>query len=824
VKDESQRVVTRRTLLGHTARGGAGLALAGAFGRLSGSDSAEGSLPVARGSDATPPPDASYRDPSRPIAERVEDLLGRMTLAEKVGQLNTPFLLPEEFADIAAELGAPGMPTTVEEVEGFVAGTHDPVIGPGGGFFAAAERERPEDPEPEGSRRQAAYLNALQQVAVTRTRLGIPLLQIAEGTHGVLVPGATIFPEGPALGSAWDPDLIREIYAAAAREARALGLHALSTLVVEPTRDPRLGRGCEGYGEDPHLVARYAAAIVDGVQGDDVAAADKAVALLTVFPGQTQPTGGIEKGPMELSERGLREVFLPSWEAGVRDGGALAAMAGYPAVDGVPTHASEHWLTDVLRGELGFEGILVSEGFGFRTLLYEGVAATQQEAGVIALRAGVDVSISYEEAFVGQLADAIEQGMVKEDLIDRAVRRVLALKFRLGLFEEPYGDPDRAAAVVHRREHQDLALRAAREGIVLLKNEGNLLPLRKDVRSIAVIGPNADNGRNLLGDYVTGRVLQPITTVLGGIRAKLGPGVTVTHEPGCEIVGDDRSGFAAAVAAAQAAEVAIVVVGERSERLPGDDPAGEPTVGERYDVASLDLSGQQEALIQSIHATGTPTVVVLVNGRPLSIRWTAEHVPAIVEAWLPGERGGEAVADVLFGDHNPGGRLPVSVPRHAGQLPITYDHGPSKAFWLEQGAGYRDMPATPLYPFGFGLSYTTFEYANLRIDPGEIAPSGTARVLVDVTNTGGWAGQETVQLYVRDLLGAVTTAAKRLRGFVKLALAPGETKTAEFALGPAELALLDRDLQRTVEPGDFEVILGASAEDTRLRARLTVSA
>ncbi|MBZ5545314.1 MAG: glycoside hydrolase family 3 C-terminal domain-containing protein, partial [Acidobacteriia bacterium] len=421
----------------------------------------------------------------------------------------------------------------------------------------------------------------------------------------------------------------------------------------------------------------------------------------------------------------------------------------------------------------------------------------------------------------------VEEGRTSIETVDRAVRRVLEQKFRLGLFENPRVDAVRAMQIVHAKEHQELALRAAREGIVLLKNDRNVLPLNKNLQSIAVIGPNANAPRNQLGDYTTDRVLQHIVTVLEGIQKSVSPQTQVVFANGCDVLGSDKSGFAEATRAAKKSDVAIVVVGEQQEQAhSGDrsDAKNRPTVGEGFDVASLDLTGMQEDLIKAVAETGTPTIVVLINGRPLSIRWTAESVPAILEAWEPGERGGEAVAEVLFGDYNPGGHLPITIPRHVGQLPVYYNFKPSKAYWIKEGWGerYVDMPASPLYAFGYGLSYTQFAYSNLRIDPPESGPAGTARVSVDVKNIGARTGDEVVQLYIHDVLGTVSTPVKQLRGFQRLSLRPGETKTVDFALGTEDLSLLNRDLHWVVEPGDFEIMVGSSSEDIRAKGVLHV--
>jgi beta-glucosidase len=443
-----------------------------------------------------------------------------------------------------------------------------------------------------------------------------------------------------------------------------------------------------------------------------------------------------------------------------------------------------------------------------------------REAGALALRAGVDVGISYEDAYMSAMAANVRSGAVPMALVDRAVRRVLRQKMRLGLFEGPYVDPARAERVSHTTEHRELALRAAREGIVLLRNEGALLPLRKDLEEIAVVGPNADDVRNQLGDYTAEVVLQDVVTVLEGMRSHVSPRTRVSYVRGCDVVGEATDEIAAAAAAAREAQVAVVVVGENEWQAP--DRQG--TSGEGFDSATLELAGRQEELVRAVYATGTPTVVVLVNGRPLAVRWIAAHVPALVEAWSPGERGGEAVADVLFGDHAPEGRLPVTFPRHAGQLPVAYDFKPSKAYWLERGWGkpYVDLDPTPLFEFGYGLTYTTFLYSDLRISPDAIGPGGEVTVEVDVENTGKRAGREVVQLYLRDPLASVAVPVQRLRGFRKIALAPGERRTVSFTLGPDALRLLDAHLEWVVEPGAFEVALGSSSRLIHLTGRFEV--
>jgi beta-glucosidase len=685
-----------------------------------------------------------YLDASQPVSSRVEDLLSRMTLKEKVGQLNLPCVYVDELGKT--------IPEKMEACKRFAAGTYTNEVGPGCGFFTLADTILHE-----GVRQQVQYFNELQKIALTQTRLRIPLLEDEEGTHGGMFSGATVFPEGLALGSTFDMPLVKSIYAAAAQESRAVGIHVLSTLVLELDRDPRMGRNEEAYTEDPYLYSRIAANIVEGAQGSDINAPDKVVALMTDFPTQSQPVSGLERGAIDLSERTLREQFLLPWIAAITKYNALGVMAGYPEIDDVPAHASEKWMTEVLRQELGFRGIVMSEGGGFETLIYENIVPTQKEAGALALRAGVDLNITYEPAYMGPLIENVTEGKVPIALVDRAVRRVLELKFLLGLFEHPYADSDQAEKVMHSKEHQDLALRAAREGIVLLKNDNNLLPLKRNLKSIAVIGPNANNASNLFGDYASAVVLQHVETIFDGIKAKASPTTRVSYAKGCGVNTQDESSFPEAVAAAKHADVAVIVVGEQARR----------------------------------------------------------------------EGGGEALADVLFGDYNPSARLAITIPRSVGQMPAYYNYQPSKDYWLNRAwsnvHGYVDMPATPLYSFGDGLSYTKFDYSNLRISPSEIFSAGNTEVKVDVKNTGDRPGTETAQLYIHERFAPVSTPVKQLRGFARIELKPGEAETATFILTPEDLQLLDRDNNRwEVVPGTFEIMVGHSSQDIRLKGTLEV--
>ncbi len=517
---------------------------------------------------------------------------------------------------------------------------------------------------------------------------------------------------------------------------------------------------------------------------------------------------------MDISERVLREVFLPPWVAGIKKAGALGVMATYPAINGIVTHGSEKILTKILREELEFKGLVFTEGRGIATLQYEGIAPTQKEAGRLAIIAGVDVEQSWEHAYMNPLKENVREGKVSIETIDRSVRRILRLKFLLGLFENPYVNVNRAVQISRCKEHQELALQAAREGIVLLKNDNNLLPLGKNLKSIAVIGPNADHDLNLLGDYIAKPVLQDVITVLDGVKNTVSPDTKIHYVKGCDVLGTEVNGIKQAQDAARNADVAIVVVGENERHAPG----GKGTNGEGRDVCDLDLTGLQEDLLKAVYETGTPTVVVLINGRPLSIRWIAEHVPAIVEAWLPGEKGGDAVAEVLFGDYNPSGRLAITFPRHVGQLPVFYNHKPSKIYYKD----YVNMSGEPLFEFGYGLSYTKFEYSNLQISPSHIGPAGEIQISVDVKNIGERQGDEVIQLYINDVYSSVVTPVIELKGFKKITLKSGEKKAVQFKLTPGHLSFLDENLKPVVEPGTFDVMVGSSSKDIRSLGRFEI--
>jgi beta-glucosidase len=741
-----------------------------------------------------------YKDPSQPVELRVADLLGRMTLEEKVAQTLGIWKRKERITDDEGR---------------FAAAKAAEMLGNGIGQIARPSelRDRPKRIVL-GPRENAAFVNAVQKWLIENTRLGIPALTHEEALHGLTAPKGTSFPVPIALASTWDPALVERVMSVAALEARARGTHEVLSPVIDLARDPRWGRTEETYGEDPYLVSRMGVAAIRGYQGTSrVLAKDKVFATAKHFAVHGPHEGGINTAPGNFSERIVRDQYLFPFEAAVTEAGVMAVMPSYNEIDGLPSHKNRWLIERVLRQEWGFQGMVVSDYFAIEQLVSRhGVASDLADAARQALAAGVDLELPDPQAYE-KLADLVRSGRVSESALDRSVARLLRAKFLAGLFEDPYADPDRAEQVSNTPEHQALALDAARRSIILIKNDGGVLPLdRKKTKTIAVVGPNAKGVR--LGGYSSdpGRgvdILQGIRDKAGaGIRVLYAEGVRITeHEPNWTadkvVFGDpvqNQRRIADAVAAARQADVAIVVVGTNestSREAWSDQHLG--------DVADLGLTSQQDELADAVRATGKPVVVVLINGRPLAVTRIAETIPAILEGFYLGQEGGTAVAEVLFGDVNPGGKLPISVPRHVGQLPVYYGRKPTSF------RPYLDMSREPLFPFGHGLSYTTFKLDNFKVDPPKIGPAGRTSVTVDVTNTGARAGDEVVQLYVHDRVASVTRPVKELRGFERVSLAPGEKKTIRFTLGPEALRFTDENMARVVEPGLFDVMLGTSS-------------
>lgn len=742
----------------------------------------------------------AYRNPKLTVEERVADLLPRLTLEEKVEQISG---------------GA-------EETYG--------VVDPTGTFTTESGRDalRKFDDQdftmpPE---KWAILRNAVQRWELEKTRLGIPALFFGEGLHGVKQDGSTSFPQALGLASTWDPALVKQVFTAVGAEAGATGMDQVFTPVLDIARDPRWGRTEETYGEDPYLVSRMGVAAIEGLQGEAYAIGrDHVMATAKHFAVHGQPEGGTNTAPGNYSERVIRENFFVPFKAAVEEAHVGSVMASYNEIDGIPSHIN-HWLLDrVLRQEWGFPGYITSDGNGIQMLWQvHRVAANDTDAARLALAAGVDYDLSDGSAY-RTLLWQVKEGYVPEADLDRAVSKVLAAKFRLGLFDDPYVDPAKVPEIVNSPAHRALAEKAAEEVMVLLKNDGHLLPLDLNkIHTLAVIGPNAADV------HVGGYAREPGhgVSVLQGIRDYVGSRAQVIYAQGCAITtapegwrgwyadnvqlapADQSAKIAEAVEAAKKSDVAIVVIGENEST---NREAWAET--HRGDRDSLDLLGSQEELVKQVLATGKPVVVLLINGRPLSINYEAEHVPAILEGWYLGEEGGTAAARVLFGDVNPGGKLPITFPHSVGDLPDFYNHKPS------DNRSYAFSTRQPLYAFGYGLSYTTFRFDHVRVEPEHIETGGTAKVLVDVTNTGTRAGDEVPQLYVHEEVASVTRPVEQLRAFQRITLAPGETRTVSFEIGSDDLSLLNADMHKVVEPGVFDLMVGPSSAEVKT-VKLTV--
>lgn len=742
----------------------------------------------------------AYRDPARPVDARVRDLLSRMTLEEKVAQT------------LALWRGKDGI---TDEQGSFDPAKAAAVMAQGLGQIARPSelREKPTKMIV-GPRQNAEFVNAVQRWLVEQTRLGIPALTHEEALHGLTAPRGTSFPIPIALASTWDPALVEKVMSVAALEARARGTHEVLSPVLDLARDPRWGRTEETYGEDPFLVARMGVAAVLGYQGhSQTLAKDKVFATAKHFAGHGPHEGGINTAPTYFAERVLRDQYLYPFETVIAETPVMAVMPSYNELDGVPAHVNRWLIERVLRQEWGFQGLVVSDYYAIEQLeTRHGVAADLADTARQALEAGIDVELPDIKAYA-TVGEQVKAGRIPVATLDRAVARVLRAKFLAGLFEDPYADADRAEKVSNTPEHQALALEAARRAIVLLKNEGNALPLdRKNIRTMAVIGPNAKGVH--LGGYSSepGRGV----SLLQGVKDKAGAGIAVLYSEGVRITehepnwtadkvefGDpakNRRRIQEAVAVARRADVVVLAVGTNestSREAWADDHLG--------DAASLRLTSQQEDLIDAVRATGKPVVLVLLNGRPLAFPRIAAAVPAIVEGFYLGQEGGAALAEVLFGDTNPGGKLPISFPRDVGQLPVYYGRKPTSF------RNYLDLTREPLFAFGHGLSYTSFKLENVKVSPERIGPAGQATVSADVTNTGRRAGDEVVQVYIRDRVSSATRPVKELRGFERVSLAAGERKTVSFPLGPAALRFTDANMRRVVEPGQFDVMVGPSS-------------
>ena len=772
-----------------------------------------------------------YKQATQPTEARVADLISRMTVEEKVGQLVCP---------LGWEMYTKTGKNSVEPSALFKQKMDATPIG----SFWAVLRADPWTQKtletglnPELS---AKAINALQRYAVEQTRLGIPILFAEECPHGHMAIGTTVFPTSLTAASTWNPSLLYDMGSAIGLEAAAQGSNIGYGPVLDVAREPRWSRMEETFGEDPWLTSVLGTAVVRGMQGDNSADKQHVICTLKHLAAYGVPEGGHNGGPVYAGERLLRSQLLLPFEKAVK-AGAGTVMTSYNSIDGIPCTSNRHLLTDMLRGEWGFKGFVYSDLLSVDGIAGMGAAANNKEGAVLALKAGLDMDLG-GGAFGNNLKKALDEGLITMADLDRAVANVLAMKFNLGLFDNPYVQPKRAREVCRSAEHKQLAQKVAEEGTVLLKNDG-ILPLSRTMKRIAVIGPNADMPYNQLGDYTAPQPREEISTVLDGIRAVAGGNVEVVYERGCAIRDTTSADIPAAVHAAEGADAVVLVVGGSSARdfktkyiatgaatVDESKTLSDMECGEGFDRATLSLLGKQEQLIEAVAKTGKPLVIVYIEGRPLLMNRAAEVANALLTAWYPGEQGGKAIASILFGDVNPSGRLPVSIPRSVGQLPVYYSQNIKRDYMDEKGA--------PLYPFGYGLSYTQFAYSDLTITPNaepSIMPlvdpltvslsegSGAVRVSLTVKNTGDRSGHEVVQLYLSDRAATVSQPPLQLRAFKKVCLDAGESQRIEFTLGFDELSLINQEMKRVVEPGEFEVLVGASSSDIRLKEHFVVT-
>lgn len=682
-----------------------------------------------------------------------------------------------------------------------------------GGWATGAETGRPSEGSNELIKKGkvGSFLNVvgaeqtkkMQKAAVEESRLKIPLIFGLDVIHGY----RSTFPVPIGEASTWNPTLIQKSARMQAEEASSGGVHWTFNPMVDIARDPRWGRIMEGSGEDPYLGSLMAAARVRGYQGDDLSANNTILACVKHYAAYGGAEGGRDYNTVDMSERNFRDFYLPPYKAAV-EAGAGSLMASFNEIGGIPSSASKFLLTKILRDEWKTDAMVVSDWNSIGELIPHGVAKDLREAAILGIEATVDMDME-ANAYYNHLADLVKEGKVNIKLVDDAVRRVLIAKFKLGLFDDPfkYCDAEREKRTIRSKEIIEATQEVASETLVLLKNEKNILPLKKDLKAIAVVGPLANSSEDPLGGWSGLSNKDEVVPLLEGIKNKLGDNVKINYAEGCKITGDDKSGFDEAIEAAKSSEVVIAVVGESSGMT-----------GEANSRATLDLPGVQEDLIKELYKTGKPVVVVLLNGRPLTITWLKENVNAILEAWYPGISASYAVTNVLFGDYNPDGKLPVTFPRHVGQVPIHYNHkntGRPHDPTNHYTSYYMDLENTPLFPFGYGLSYTTFEYSDLMLEKNQIKKDESLKVSVNVKNTGKYEGKEVVQLYIRDLVGSVTRPVKELKDFTKISLKPGETKTVEFTITPEKLKFHDINMNYVVEPGDFKVFVGTNSVDVK---------
>jgi beta-glucosidase len=749
-----------------------------------------------------------YQDAKNSIKVRVNDLISHMTLEEKVAQTLCIWQKSKEY--LFNEKGFFDLEKAKHHFK------DDKSIGHIGrpGFLGSDKTPR----------ENAEITNEIQKFFIQNTRLGIPVFIHEEALHGLMIKGATSFPQPIGLAATFNPKLVEEIFTLVAEETRSCGFHQVFAPVLDVARDPRWGRTEETFGEDPHLVSIMGIAVVRGFQGDGNFREKKhVISTVKHFAAHGQPESGTNCAPANYSERILQEVFLFPFKEAIQKGGALGVMASYNEIDGVPSHANRRLLRDVLRNEWGFRGFVVSDYYAI-TELHERpeifghfLAGDKQEAATLALNAGVNTEFPEPDCYP-HLIELVRSGAVDERILDRRVAEILALKFKMGLFEDPYVNPQMTETIIGNEKNRELALRAALETITLLKNDKSIAPLNlRKIKTIAVIGPNAN--RNLLGGY--SGIPKYYSSVLDGIKAGVGNKKQVLYHEGCKITTtkgwenddvrlnrpkkDDKM-IEQAVKTAEKADVVVLALGgnEQTSR----EAWSLSHLGDRTD---LQMVGKQMELVRAIKKTGKPIITFLFNGRPLAISELSELVPVIFECWYLGQETGEAVAKVLFGDYNPGGKLPITIPRSVGHIPAYYNYKPSAR------RGYLFDDVSPLYAFGYGLSYTRFKIKNVHLEKDKMAPYDSTAAIVEISNTGKISGEEVIQMYIRDCVSSVTRPVKELKGFKRIHLDPGETTTVSLDITPESLAFYDINMNYVVEPGEFEIKIGTSCRDEDLQ-------
>ena len=755
-----------------------------------------------------------YKDSSQPVDKRVSDLISRMTLQEKIDQMSMLSL-----SKLKTDKNGNVTDKSLEKL------------------FRGKSTGCLESPFI-GVDEIAKYSEAADHYLRKNSRLGIPAIQIAECLHGQLAFGATIFPQAIAQGSTWNPELIKKMGEVIAKEASASGVDQALSPLFDLARDPRYGRVEECFGEDPFHVAEMGKAFVIGMQGDPEITKhhipeNHIMCTAKHFVAYSTPIAGINLGPNEVGERNLRDLHLYPFKKVVQEANIYSVMPAYNELNGIPLHANSYLIKDVLRKEYGFNGYIFSDYGAVHMLeFFHKTAANKSEAALQAVKAGIDLEAPHPYAYK-QLKKLTEEGKLDVKLIDEAVKNILTVKFKAGLFDNPYKAPKQVSKLVHTDNAIHLARQIAEESMILLKNKNNILPLKvTDYKSIAVIGPNAD--RVQYGDYSCTKEKSSGVTILEGIKNYVDDNTEIVYAEGCDITDLNKEGIQAAVSAAEKSDIVVLVIGGTSMTLSGigwgeDTSDDHPTCGEGYDRADIRPPGVQPELIKAIHKTGKPIIMVMVHGRAYDIKWESQNIPVILDAWYPGEQGGNAVAGVLFGQVNPSGKLTVSYPQSVGHLPVFYNYQPSgRGFYHQSGTkespgrDYVYSSTDPLFPFGFGLSYTQFNYSNLNIKVSKLTEDKSIKFSIKLKNTGKVKGKEVVQVYINDKISSVATPVKSLKAFKKIELNPSESKIVEFEIPCSELGLWDRNMNYSIEPGEFEILVGSSSQDIHLKGSVHI--